>query len=948
MAPKNSSALDWSDYLCDPDYGDPSLKEMMKMPLDSFDHRTLGLIADKSSLLELVVDSPGPFFLLIPDKGKKIKVIHSLFVVDAEAKSPSFIGVVGTKKNALFKAMSGKHLTRSMKHVNKTGFAPSPGSFDRVMSPDDFRTVEGNQDDDENTVARFPNCFLLHPSLFLVHLSSGKPSSPAELASEIVKTCRLGYTNIDSDRSEGKTTQALTDAYELLCFLWGLEKGLGQVVHLDDPPDIGSVDDEIELRSSGLRTWIKDFGKEGNQPPPPQEKEEVITPQEKTNEKVSKRVGAPEPYSDDPSWMDDSSVADSSEPPSPDRKKPKGSPGSAGKGLGKKRPDSPLARKPPHHKGRPKEPLADSPDELYSPRVASGGRSREGNDHRATTLTKASKDRNKAYHPHSDSLDTHHQDRRGGRNRRVIQTRSGEGGGEPDGDPSSSSSSSSSPPRHREKGNRRRRSKSSSSDRSSSYHDTDRSRYRRRRSRDQDRGGDPGRGGLSHSRSSSGSPRRSEGGDRRGRRGDEGRRPKSHGRSRGEGDHWGASLAISLAKLTEVQLAATRREESKKSMLARMSEEQADLFRLVSAKDWYDERPRLNSFTRKLVADKDLSKAIDTVSSHLRRWPGQVSPKQLAMFLSKGFAAQDIENCPGGFTVFMFRPKSSAFTRNPEEERNAIRAMFGDSKLDDESVKFFAKQDFFLAENLADLEEQLRTALDFLILLTSSRSIATDGYRYGLEFINTNRRAFLLAIKNRPKFCVEFPYVLDCVFQSFLNRLGRFYGRPDAIAKARKSLRSFQKDAIERTLSGFAYGSVPTLRLPAALTERDPELGHEKRQAKTPPVNPNKPTAGNAPNPAQKQDWWATNPGAEPSWLLPTGKAFNEFFNSKDPVLKKNLLAWPEVKHHSMSRKKPICVKYQAVGRCTASCSLAHQPPGQMSATTKAAASKRFAEIYAA
>lgn len=375
-------------------------------------------------------------------------------------------------------------------------------------------------------------------------------------------------------------------------------------------------------------------------------------------------------------------------------------------------------------------------------------------------------------------------------------------------------------------------------------------------------------------------------------------------------------------------------------MLSRMSDEQADLFRLLSARDWYDDEPELNPFTKKLVADKDLTKAIDVIASQLRRWPGQVSTKQLAMFLAKGYAAPDINYIPGGFTAFMFRPKSAAFIRNPEEERNAIRAMFGDNKLDDESVKYFAKQDFFLASNLPELEEQLRTTLDFLTLLTRSNSIATEGYEFGLRFIDMNRQSFLLAIQQRPTFCVEFAYHLDCVFQGFLYRLGSRHGKKNAVSGSRKELEGFQRKSIAGTLIGFEFGSVPNLRRPIAFTEEVGAPGGEKKT-----VEPAK--AATKPKPGTKPEWWTTNPGLESAWALPEGKAYSEVFNIKDPLLKKNLLLWPELKHHSLGRKKPLCVKYQAVGKCAAGCSMAHQAPAHMPPSAKAAAGKRFAEVYA-
>jgi hypothetical protein len=399
-------------------------------------------------------------------------------------------------------------------------------------------------------------------------------------------------------------------------------------------------------------------------------------------------------------------------------------------------------------------------------------------------------------------------------------------------------------------------------------------------------------------------------------------------------------LCYSLSVLADAHLATKKRDDSRKSMLGRMSDEQADLFRLLSAKSWSDDNPKINPFTKKLVADKELNKAIDVIALELRKWPGQVSTKQLAMFLAKGYAAPDIHFCPGGFTTFMFRPKSAAFHRNPEEERNAIRAMFGDTKLDDEAVKYFAKQDFFLADTLADLEEQLRTTLDFLILLTREGSIALEGYEYGLKFINENRQVFQVAIATRSSFCVKFAFVLDGVFQGFLNKLGHFHGRANAISQAGKTLRGFQKEAIIQTMGGFAWGSIPDLCMPAGLNER-PETRDDRRD------NPATPKPVAKPGAVVKHEWWATNPSPEALWQIPGGKTYNDIFNGRDPALKKNLAGWPDTKHHSQGRRKPLCIRYQALGKCIATCMLSHQPPNQMPQGVKAATAKRFAEVYA-
>jgi hypothetical protein len=227
--------------------------------------------------------------------------------------------------------------------------------------------------------------------------------------------------------------------------------------------------------------------------------------------------------------------------------------------------------------------------------------------------------------------------------------------------------------------------------------------------------------------------------------------------------------------------------------------------------------------------------------------------------------------------------------------------MFGENKLDNESVKYFAKQDFFLASNLPELEEQLRTILDFLILLTRNNSIAVEGYKFGLKFIDMNHQSFLLAIHQRQTFCVEFAYTTSIVyskFQGFLYRLWSRHGKKNAISGSRRELDGFQRKSIAGTLIGFEFGLVPNLRCPIAFMEEEDTPGGDKRTA-APTKTATKTKQGTKP------EWWSTNLGPESACAIPEGKSNSDIFNLRDPALKKNLLLWPELKHHSLGKKKP-------------------------------------------
>jgi hypothetical protein len=72
-----------------------------------------------------------------------------------------------------------------------------------------------------------------------------------------------------------------------------------------------------------------------------------------------------------------------------------------------------------------------------------------------------------------------------------------------------------------------------------------------------------------------------------------------------------------------------------------------------------------------------------------RTWNGLVSAKGLAKFLAIGYGAPDIDQQPGGFTIFMFWPWHVTGTwSSTTTTEQLIKSLFGDRKLSDEAVKY--------------------------------------------------------------------------------------------------------------------------------------------------------------------------------------------------------------------------------------------------------------------
>ena len=244
-------------------------------------------------------------------------------------------------------------------------------------------------------------------------------------------------------------------------------------------------------------------------------------------------------------------------------------------------------------------------------------------------------------------------------------------------------------------------------------------------------------------------------------------------------------MVRSLQAMTSSQLKRDQKEDKKKSMLSRLSPEGGSLFKLLSAKDWKDGNPRLPDFTKKILEDRDSNRALGEMKTISKRWSGKISEKGILAFLASGYAADDITEAPGGFSIFMFSPIGTNRSTDQKSRILQVRAMFGSTELDEESIKYFAKNDFYLADNLSGLKEQIYTCIKLLEKLTCEHGIASEGFWHGLRMMGKYKREFVSLTQADPLFPVKFAYLLDRAFQNFVQDLGDFHNREDPISKAR-------------------------------------------------------------------------------------------------------------------------------------------------------------------
>jgi hypothetical protein len=395
-----------------------------------------------------------------------------------------------------------------------------------------------------------------------------------------------------------------------------------------------------------------------------------------------------------------------------------------------------------------------------------------------------------------------------------------------------------------------------------------------------------------------------------------------------------------------------QKEDKRKSMMLKIIREDEQLFTLLGAESWDEDHPRMCTFTWDLMADKDVHVAWAQIKRKIMEWTGLVSQKQMTKFLRSGFIAPDLDKAPGGFTLFMFRPTDFPPARSSKEEFNAMRALLGETKLDNESIRIYAENEFFIAQSVGQLEDQLTMAAPTLQLFTRDNSIGLEGYEYLLKNIRRHRGKFKRMFKADPLFGAKVRYRIDTIFQTFCLELTKFADERYPIKEARRDLKGYMEDEIADLVKEVRRGRVPSMILPPTLSESGPydnnDNGRAPRKGKE-RANPKEGTGAGKPDPKKHPSWFTMNPEPIEAWYLPTGKKFSDFFDAHNPEHKENLDNWPKFSHHfQKDATKPMWLYYHAQKKCKkgTKCYMAHVNPIMMEAVPKKMAGEKFKEVY--
>lgn len=384
------------------------------------------------------------------------------------------------------------------------------------------------------------------------------------------------------------------------------------------------------------------------------------------------------------------------------------------------------------------------------------------------------------------------------------------------------------------------------------------------------------------------------------------------------------SIVTELNRMHEDRNKEQSLRESKTSLLKTMDPVQKELFTTLATTN-LSTPPEMSEFMVTLTKSATPQKAIGLLKNRALDWEGTFAEGCCHRMLANGFLSLETNRAnPGGFTVFMFHPRTvDTGSRTFDSNTATLREYFG-MDVEDATVAYYAKQGFFHPTNSHDLRVQLQTTLDMLELLTCKNSIATVGLHYILD--PPRWRRYATEIHDRflaeKSFGTKFLYSIDRNLQTFFRRVSRITEGDPVIEGAPTFLLDHATELIGKLDSGTSLA----ITLPASLSSRT------RSETPTSPAKKAKTASGTAAPAAKKASPLRhhsevhinANPHAD--WMIPKGSDFLGLFKDRLPGSKN----WPKIqdprlpKKNRLPKSAPLCARFQMTGKCTYGCQLAH------------------------
>ena len=398
------------------------------------------------------------------------------------------------------------------------------------------------------------------------------------------------------------------------------------------------------------------------------------------------------------------------------------------------------------------------------------------------------------------------------------------------------------------------------------------------------------------------------------------------------------SLMLSMQQRESTRLLERAEDKSAKSLIRNLSPKQQGLFLRLCTSHMH-KPPTMSPFLTLCLAEKAPQRATNLITQETRKWKGTFSASGLSRFLAGGYVSQEgSQGEPGGFTVFMFRPRSpfttGASTESVVQGKSRIREFF-DLEADEETLTFYQKKEFFIPTSENELKIVLQTWHDLLVLLTVEKSIAVEGLATILEQFDDHYQVIQEMFASTADFGLTVLVILDNHMQKFFEMVSDL----EDMTKASSRQRDFLWNQANEFLEGLENRRPPSVVIPQCL-HRTPTSAPSKGGGSSDP-SPTKKKKSSA-DKAKKKQATASNPEPQQAWSIPQGKKYLDFFAMGSP----HETGWPKVQDTRFERPRSLCIRFQVKGACTEGCSLAHITKSQMSNKQETDVAAKFRAVY--
>ncbi len=397
------------------------------------------------------------------------------------------------------------------------------------------------------------------------------------------------------------------------------------------------------------------------------------------------------------------------------------------------------------------------------------------------------------------------------------------------------------------------------------------------------------------------------------------------------------SLMLSMQNTENTRIKERAEDKSAKSLIRNLSPSQQALFTRLCTTDMR-KAPAMPAFLIQCLAEKAPHRASNLIAHEARNWKGTFSAAGLSQFLAGGYLSQEGgQGEPGGFTVFMFHPKSPLTTGTSTESvikgKGRVREYF-DLEADEETLKFYQKKEFFVPTSEPELKIVLQTWHDLLVLMTVKDTIAAEGLALILEKYDSYYQVIQEMFASSKDFGLTVLVILDNQLQRFFEMVSEL----DDVSKASTRQRDFLWNHAQEFLMGLDNRQPPSVVIPQCL-RRTP------KGISAPTANEEEPSATKKRRLRRKEAKKVTNTEPQQAWSIPEGKTYDEYFstNGGGGVNDQN---WPKMTDDRHDSDRRMCIRFHVKGECTNQCTLAHTLKSKMSSRQRTTVAERFKAIF--